>query len=297
MIQTFTGILDVHAPVRRVRVRNPRPLPLSEDTKRLMAARRAALRGSDRAAYCEFNRQVKSAVQRDTRDSLGRRIEEAGQNSMYRCIRPVIQSKSAGAGRQQPTIDCDALNRYFANIGVSTAASVAASAPVRSDSMPPVRLPRVVTGNFRVQPVTLEELAVTVHCMNDSRSIGPDGIPMYFLKRCFDVICHVILCLVNTSLVTGTVPDSWKTAFIQPIYKGSGSLSEASSFRPISLVPCLSKITERVVCNQLSGYFDSRQLLSDNQHGFRLFHSTETCLLAVTDVVLEAMDRREISLL
>ena len=76
-----------------------------------------------------------------------------------------------------------------------------------------MRLSRVVTGEFKVQPVKPDELAVTVHCMNGSRWLGSDGIPMYFLKRCFDVICHVILCMVNTSLVTGTVPDSWKLAF------------------------------------------------------------------------------------
>ena len=295
VIQKLTTVLDEHAPVKRVRARNHRPPPLSEDTKRLMASRRAALRGPDRAVYSELNRQVKSAVQRDTRGCLERRIEEAGPNSMYRCIRPVILSKSAGSGHQLPTIGCDALNRYFADIGVSTAASVAASLPTNGVSPLPVRLPRVVTGEFRVQPVTPEELTATVRCMNGSRSMGPDGIPMYFLKRCFDMICHVILCLVNTSLVTGTVPDSWKMAFIQPIYKGSGSLSDPSSFRPISLVPCLGKITERVVFNQLSGYLDSCRIMSDAQHGFRRFHSTETCLLAVTDCVLEAMDRREIS--
>ena len=84
---------------------------------------------------------------------------------------------------------------------------------------------------------------------------------------------------------------------IQPIYKGSGSSSDPSSFRPISLVPCLAKITERVVHKQLSGYLDSHYLLADTQHGFRRFHSTETALLAVTDCVMEAMDQGKISLL
>ena len=120
---------------------------------------------------------------------------------------------------------------------------------------------------------------------------------MYFIKKCFGAIAHVILCVVNTSLVAGVVPDSWKLAFIQPIYKGSGPTSDPSSFRPISLVPCLAKITERVVHRQLSDFLDSHSLLADTRDGSRQSHSTETALLAVTNRVQEAIDQGKISLL
>ena len=295
-IQNVTGALDVHAPIRRVKMRSARPPPLSDDTKRLMAERRAALRGPDRELYVQLNSQVRLAMQRDARDSIGRRIAEAGRGSMYRCIRPIIQGKSGGS-QQRPDVSPDRLNRYFSEIGVNTAASVAATLSAGGASELPVRLPRVVTAAFRVQPVTPDELCLTVQSMNGSNACGPDGLPMHFVKKCFHALSHVILCMVNTSLVTGIVPDSWKLATIQPIYKGSGSTSDPSSFRPISLVPCLAKITERVVHKQLSGYLDSHHLLADTQHGFRRFHSTETALLAVTDSVMEAMDQGKISLL
>ena len=127
-IQNMTDALDSHAPVRRVRMRNPRPPPLSQDTKRLMAERRAALRGPDRDLYADLNRRVRSAMQRDARASIERQIAEAGRGSMYRCIRPIMQGKT-GSGQQQPDTDPDTLNRYFASIGVTTAASVAAGLP------------------------------------------------------------------------------------------------------------------------------------------------------------------------
>ena len=96
MIRNFTDVLDVHAPVRRVRVRSQRPLPLSENTRRLVAARRAALRGPDRAACSELNRQVKSAVQRDMRDSLERRTDEAGPNNLYVPMHPPGDTEQIG---------------------------------------------------------------------------------------------------------------------------------------------------------------------------------------------------------
>ena len=296
-IKNMTEVLDIHAPVRRKKkIRNPRPPPLSQDTKRLMAERRTALRGPDRDLYTDLNRRVRTAMQHDARDSIERQIDEAGRGSMYRCLRSIIQEKTGG-DRREPDMDADTLNRYFANIGVTAAASVAAGLPADSHGQLPVRLPRVGTGAFQVQPITPDELRLAVFTMNNSRAWGPDGLPIYFIKKCFEAIAHVILCMVNTSLVTGVVPDSWKLAFIHPIYKGTGATCDPSPFRPISIVPCLAKITERVVHRQLSDFLDSHSLLSDTQDGFRRFYSTETALLAVTDSVLEAMDEGKICLL
>ena len=67
---------------------------------------------------------------------------------------------------------------------------------------------------------------------------------------------------MNTSLVTGVVqPDTWKVAVVQPIYESSGTIRDPANFRPISLVPCLAKIVERIVHRQLYAYFDSNHLL------------------------------------
>ena len=85
---------------------------------------------------------------------------------------------------------------------------MAAARLVDGASELPVRLPRVLTAAFSVQPVTPDELCLTVHSMNGSKACGPDGLTMHFVKKCFDAISHVILCMVNTSLVTGIVPDS-----------------------------------------------------------------------------------------
>ena len=141
------------------------------------------------------------------------------------------------------------------------------------------------------------ELHATVLGMNSSGACDADGLTMRFVKSCFDAIAHVILCLVNTSLVTSTVPKPWKLSVIQPIYKSAGPLTDPSSFRPISLVPCLSKIVERLVHEQLYAYFVNNCLLAPAQHGFRKNHSTETALVQVTDRIFHAMDQGQIALL
>ena len=234
---------------------------------------------------------------RDTRDSISQRIREAGPGSMYRCVRSVISGGNC-TGPKMPDMDVETLNLYFSEIGTRTAALVNATrsnAAFRDEL--PVRLPRVVSDTFSVQPVSIDDLYATVTSLNSSNACDTDGLTMSFLKKCFDAVSHVILCLVNTSLVTGTVPKSWKLSVIQPIYKGSGVLTDPSNFRPISLVPCLAKIIERIVHGQLNAYFSTHHLFSDTQFGFRRNHSTETALIQVTDSILNGMDNGKISLL
>ena len=107
---------------------------------------------------------------------------------------------------------------------------------------------------------------------------------------------HVLSHTVNSSIVSHTVPDSWKLAIIHPILKASKS-ETFNNFRPISILPAIAKITERVVSERLNSYFTAHHLFSPNQHGFRTNHSTDTALLTLTDNVFRCMDQREITLL
>ena len=106
---------------------------------------------------------------------------------------------------------------------------------------------------------------------------------------------HILLDLVNSSLMSGYVPRDWKLGVVTPLPK-STDLSDVTQFRPITAVPGISKIVERVVHQQLSGYFEQHQLWSSAQHGYRRFHSTETALTVISDFVLSAMDDSELAL-
>ena len=81
-----------------------------------------------------------------------------------------------------------------------------------------------------------------------------------------------------------------------PVHK-SGNISDINNYRPISLLPILSKILEKVVANQLVSFLESNKLLSNSQHGFRPNLSTETALLKVTDKIYHNIDNKKVSLL
>ena len=86
------------------------------------------------------------------------------------------------------------------------------------------------------------------------------------------------------SRLTETVPSGFKKAKIIPIFK-KGSRLEPGNYRPISLLSALSKILERAVNSQLMDYLSSRNILYENQSGFRNKYSTETCLINLTDSI------------
>ncbi|XP_043210812.1 uncharacterized protein LOC122375471 [Amphibalanus amphitrite] len=275
--------LDTVAPLRRVRERRPAAVPVTPETRQLLRDRRAALGSADRAEYKRLNRLCRAAVRADCRARYEGELARSGRAALWRVLRPVIGRKQ----QQQctvPNITPDALNDYYVTVGPSTSASVPAPAtPVTTV------LPRVLTCSFRVGPVSMDELYSALMSMKPSSSTGLDGISVHMLQRCFTGLSHTLLDVVNSSLSSGCVPSGWKHALVTPIPKGKIS-ADPSDTRPISLLPAIMKIVERVVQCQLTGYLEQHALLADAQHGYRKCRSTETALHVVTDRVLCAMD-------
>ncbi len=76
---------------------------------------------------------------------------------------------------------------------------------------------------------------------------------------------------------------------ITPLHK-AGDNSEPSNFRPISILPCLGKVLEKLVHQQLYNYLDSHDLLSSQQSGFCKGFSTGTCLVNFLDEIFSGID-------
>ena len=95
--------------------------------------------------------------------------------------------------------------------------------------------------------------------------------------------------MFNTSLVNSQFPDSWKLARVTPIFK-EGDKTEKSNYRPISVLPVISRIFERLLANQLYQHMNNNGYLSSEQTGFLRLHSTVTCLLKNTDDWYNGLD-------
>ena len=106
--------------------------------------------------------------------------------------------------------------------------------------------------------------------INPNKTTGPDGIPGRLLKEVANEIAPALTLLFNISLEQGIVPNEWKQAMINPIYKaGKKDRSDPENYRPISLTCIVCKVLEYIVHSNIMQHLDAHGVLTEKQHGFR----------------------------
>ena len=123
-----------------------------------------------------------------------------------------------------------------------------------------------------------------------SKAAGIDNLSGHFLKDGAKVLSKPIRDLCNLSITSEKFRDICKVAKLKPLYK-KGSLTELCNYRPISLLPPISKVTEKVIHDQACTFLNSKSLLHTYQSGFRKTHSTDFCLSYLTDKILKGFDK------
>ncbi|XP_075162654.1 uncharacterized protein LOC142235288 [Haematobia irritans] len=135
---------------------------------------------------------------------------------------------------------------------------------------------------FSFKCVTIDDVICAFSSVKSNAS-GNDGFPLKFYKIVIPHIADHFLHLVNTIIMTSKFPREWKTARVCPIKKKSSP--NCHEYRPIALMPVLSKVFEYILKKQLNDYLEFNKLLSDCQCGFRSHRSTTMLLLGLTDAI------------
>ena len=148
---------------------------------------------------------------------------------------------------------------------------------------------------FRINHTTYEEVDKIIKGLKNDCSSGFDNIPIRFIKPISEFIISPIVDLINTSIDHKIFPKQWKTARVCPIPKIDNP-TRLKDYRPISILPVMSKIYERVILNQLCDFIEKDHLYNTTQSGFRKGHSTFTLLLKLRDDIRKSMSRSEITL-
>ena len=181
----------------------------------------------------------------------------------------------------------NSFNVYFASIGNKLASEI--KTPTNKNINFTSYLKNPTKNRLKFTHITEEDTIKAIDNLENKNSSGHDGISNKLLKLIGHVLCKSLTLIINQMLTSGIFPDAFKTAKIIPIHK-KGDSALLSNYRPISLLPTISKIFERIIYNQLYQYFNDNGLLAEQQFGFRSHHSTEYAATKLIDHISQEMD-------
>jgi len=145
---------------------------------------------------------------------------------------------------------------------------------------------------FEFGATTTVEVNSRLKKLNSKSAPGSIGIEANVFKECSDELTPIICELFNLCLKQNSIPHEWKTSHITPIYKGKGNKSSLENYRPISIISPLSKVFESVIGAKMRFYFESKNILHQDQNGFREGRSCHLALNTIIDFGKKNLDKK-----
>ena len=140
-----------------------------------------------------------------------------------------------------------------------------------------------------------EELRKAFHSLKPNKSEGIDEIHVNIIKSIYEFVEEPLYFIFNHSLKQGIFPNDLKIAKVIPLYKKDED-DIVSNYRPVSILPCFSKILERIMYNRLYDHLIQNNLLYHKQFGFQRGHSTEHAVVDLVDKILKGFDQNNFTL-
>ena len=179
-----------------------------------------------------------------------------------------------------PTEVAQLLNNHFCTIGDALNLN-----NTSADGNPPTAhiLPRHYN-SFALFDITKEEIIKSVKELKSNASPGYDEITPKLLKLTLPLISEVLLDIFNSSFRNGIFPSRMKIAKVVPIFK-KGNRSDVNNYRPISLLPILSKCLEKIMFNRLNSFLIKNKIITSVQFGFTKNKSTVDAMIEFVDKI------------
>ena len=138
-------------------------------------------------------------------------------------------------------------------------------------------------------PVNENELLKEIKRLNPRKLSGADNIGARLVQLCPTVFAENLTKIYNNAMAKGEYPAQLKMAKVIALYK-KGEKYKLGNYRPISLLSCLNKLFEKILCKRLVRFLEINHILFDYQFGFRKLHSTTLALIEFTDNIRKVLD-------
>jgi hypothetical protein len=243
------------------------------------------------------NNQIKCAKYKYNKNLLSENSENP--KKFWKALKDIIPTKPTSDSAVTSTIKseneqssdsiskADVFCKYFSTVAKSLKKL---AMPLKDCTWNYIKpLHRVTNEIFQFKYVSNVEVQKELKKLKRNKSAGIDNLPPNLLRDSAEAISTHLTHLINMSLSKGIFPDEWKTAKIVPIHKGE-KREIAGNYRPISLLPIVSKLMEKMVHRQLITYLEKNNLLTNIQFGYRASRSTELATTLLLDSIRKEMD-------
>ena len=284
--------LHLNAPLKRVySKKSKRPTPCNwisdailEKIRLKNKVKRRAEKSADKEAFRKCKNELKGIIRQAKIDYLQHSVMQCRRfpkkaGYMWSCINAVIGRSKSHKSVIGDSVSLDSINDFFRTVAISS----------KHQSADSYVLPACDTGDFSFDRVTVSTVLSHLSTLDVSKSTRPDGLSAAFLREVANEIAVPLTNLYNQSLLDGFIPVGWKQSHITPVYKG-GECNDPSNYRPISVVPILAKVLEKIVSVQFIQYLEKNNLLHPHQGAFRCGKSTEDILLLTVDHIVNTLD-------
>ena len=302
-VAKFSNIIDKHVPYRIHRVTKlKQPDWLNSDILDAIKERDKHKTRNDTQNYRLLRNKVCNLIKESKKTSYERKIEEG--KSDPKSIWKIFKEHGASSNTSKKGNSINQINKNgdeisdnyemaneFNNFFVNVAANL--KEPISNSDFTKVKqfVNQTVPENmyFNIPLITEEQTRKMLVNLDTSKSTGLDQIGPKLLKLSANIISTSITNVINCSLRQGIFPDIWKNAKVNPLFK-SGASDNVNNYRPISILPTLSKLIEKHVHNSFIEFLNYYKLLCKSQSGFRKNHSCESALVHMIDKWLQGLN-------
>ena len=305
--QSISNLVNKHIPFKQIRVRSTRKPWLTHNLLKSISAKNRLfnhvrktkdtntwkvykiirnmilqqINQAKKAYYTSIiNKQAHSTNKRSTIWSVIKQL--SNKNNASQELKELVLNNTIYT---KPVDVANVLNTFCSTIGQKINADMHKLASPSFDSS------KLNINGFRFEQVDASIVNCILLSLSNHKNGGTEQIPTYMYKLIAQFIVAPLTLIINQILHQNSFPDAWKEALVIPIAK-SGDKTDPSNYRPISLLPILSKVAEKVINKQLNEYLEKTHLISTHQYGFRQKHSTQPLLLQLTNRWLQILDNK-----
>ena len=299
LIKNVSSALEKVAPLKLIKFRPDKaPLNLKKDTLRVMSLRDAARLSNDRQKFKALRNRANKLIKRDKILSVHARLNKnPGPKQVWQEAKNIL-GKGRGANKLpnvttnlDPKDTANHQNKFFIEKIANLVKGLNTETETPHETM---ETQQPIMDKFKFNFVNAGSIAKIIKGLKNTSAEGIDKIPTAAWKLGVEILAGPVAKTINLSLSTGKVPKLFKNALIHPVYKGGGKDPRSpGSYRPIAILPALSKILETVVRDSLLDWLELHKILPESQWGFRPGRSVAMALACSQADWIAAKNRGE----